>query len=79
MSFLNSIDRIMNKANKAGKVGVLVVAGKIKTVSGTAEEFNETLKRAGTRLLGVYDAKVKEEWLEDDLAWAEKHMVGANG
>lgn len=72
MSFLNAGERIANKTATMGNVAVFIVAGNIKTVGGKAKDYETTVSRGVSRLLGVYDANCPQKWIDDDLLWAEK-------
>ena len=69
--------RLANKAAAQGSVAVFVVAGKVKSVGGSNKDFESTVDRGIHRLLGIYDDKCPQEWMDDDLLWAEKHMAAA--
>lgn len=73
-SFIDAQERITNKALK-GDVLVLIIAGKLKTISSDSKTYADTLAKADRRMLGVYNKDCDPKWLSDDLLWADTHMA----
>lgn len=75
-SFEEAHSRLWNRLRRTGCLMALFVhAGKLRFMQVTNKEADKLLDTKGVRIVGFYDAKCAEQWLLDDLIWADKHCA----
>lgn len=73
-AILDAVSRIHNRINRFPPQAVFIDAGRVRSTQATKQVLDKLASSKNLKLVGVYDERCPEDWLEGDLVWVEERL-----